>query len=185
MKISVEAIKSLRDKTGAPMGDVRSALAAANGDERKAHEVLKQKGFEASQKRRERTASQGRVESYVHHDGRVGVLVEVNCETDFVARLPQFQQFCKDLSMQIASVPPLCVSQEQLTEPQREMARQSGQSMEAFAKEACLLEQPFIKDSSQTIGQSLASLISSTGENIVIRRFVRFALGEASHTLQP
>ena len=151
-KVSVEAIKALRDKTGAPLGDVRSALEAAGGDEAKAHELLKKKGFEAALKRKDRAAGMGRIESYIHHDGRIGVLVEVNCETDFVARLPEFQQFCREVGMQVASQQPETVQ--------------------------ALLDQPFIKDASQTMAQLLTALIAKTGENVVIRRFARFGLGE-------
>ncbi len=164
MKVPLEAVKSLREKTGAPLGDVRSALEAAGGNEAKARELLKQKGFEAAMKRQDRAAGMGRVESYVHHDGRVGVLVEVNCETDFVARVPEFQQFCREVAMQVASQHPVCVKPSELPEH--------------VARERCLLEQPFIKDQGQTMGQRLTALIAKTGENIVIRRFVRFALGE-------
>ncbi len=159
MKPSVETIKTLREKTGAPIGDVRSALERAGGDEAKARELLKQKGFEAAQKRQGRTAGMGRVEAYVHHDGRVGALVEINCETDFVARLPEFQAFCRDVAMQVAS-------------------QQASTTQE-------LLPQPFIKDQGQTIEQCLTSLVAKTGENIVIRRFVRFGLGETAAPERP
>lgn len=163
-RVPLEAVKALREKTGAPLGDVRSALEAAGGDEAKARELLKQRGFEAALKRQDRVAGMGRIESYVHHDGRVGALVEINCETDFVARLPEFQQFCRDVAMQVASQQPVCVRPEEL--PPQE------------PREGCLLEQPFIKDQGQTISHLLAALIAKTGENIVIRRFIRFILGE-------
>jgi len=166
MNVSVEAVKKLREKTGAPMGDVRQALEASGGDEAKAVKWLNQKGFEAAQKRQARATGAGRIESYVHHDGRVAALVEINCETDFVARLPEFQQFCRDVAMQVASQHPVCVKAEELSTAQES------------AKEACLLEQPFIKDQAQTIGQLLASLVAKTGENVVVRRFTRFGLGE-------
>ena len=179
-KIALDAIKALRDKTGAPLGDVRAALEASGGNASKALEVLKQKGFEAAQKRKNRAAGMGRIESYVHHDGRVGVLVEINCETDFVARLPEFQQFCRDVAMQIASQQPVCISKEQLSAQQLSEAKRVGTSPDQLAPEACLLEQPFIKDASQTIGQYLTTLIGKTGENIVISRFVRFVLGDKS-----
>ncbi len=178
MKVSVETVKALREKTGAPLGDVKSALEASGGDEGKARAFLKQKGFEAAQKRQARTTAMGRVEAYVHHDGRVGALVEVNCETDFVGRLPEFQQFCRDLAMQVASQAPLCVKKEELTAQHLEEARQLGKSPDQFARDTCLLEQPFIKDQGQTIGQLLTSLIAKTGENIAIRRFTRFGLGD-------
>ena len=180
MKIPLEAVKALREKTGAPVGDVRSALEAAGGDETKAREYLKQKGFEAALKRQGRAAEMGRIESYVHHDGRVGVLVEVNCETDFVARLSEFQQFCRDVAMQIASQHPLYVKKDDLSARHAEEAdaKRVGKSAEECAREHYLLEQPCIKDPHQTVGQSLASLMAKTGENIVIRRFIRLVLGE-------
>ncbi len=177
-KVSVEAIKTLREKTGAPLGDVRSALAAADGDEAKAVQLLKQKGFEAARKRQDRATGAGRIDSYVHHDGRVAALVEVNCETDFVARLPEFQQFCRDVAMQVASQRPLCVRKADLAPRHLEAAKGMSKSREEFAEEACLLEQPFIKDQGQTIAEYLTSLIAKAGENIVVRRFTRFALGE-------
>ena len=154
MKVSLESIKDLREKTGAAIGDVRSALEAAGGDEAKAKDILRQKGLEAAAKRKDRATSAGRVEAYVHHDGRVGALIEINCETDFVARTDEFQRFCREVGMQVASMAP--------------------ESVEA------LLQQPFIKDSKQTIGQLLTALIAKTGENITIRRVNRFGLGEGS-----
>lgn len=181
MKVSLDAIKSLREKTGAPLGDVRSALEAAGGDAAKATLLLQQKGFEAARKRQDRATSAGRVDSYVHHDGRVAAVVEVNCETDFVARLPEFQQFCRDVAMQVASQRPLCVKKDELTAQQLKMAKELGKTAEIFATETCLLEQPFIKDQGQSISQYLTALIAKTGENIVIRRFVRVALGDESH----
>ncbi len=167
MKISVDAIKTLRDKTGAPVGSVRSALEEAKGDEAKAKEILTRKGFEAAQKRADRAASAGRIESYIHHDGRMGALVEIACETDFVGRTPEFQQFCRDVAMQVASQNPTYVKKESLS------AQQADQ-----AKQLCLLEQPFIKNQGQTIGQYLTEMIAKTGENIIVKRFARFALGE-------
>ena len=169
MKIPLDAIKALREETGAAVGTVRSALEEAGGDPVKARELLKRKGVEAAQKRKDRAASLGRVESYIHHDGRVGALVEVNCETDFVARLPEFQQFCREVAMQVASQQPSVVSKEQLPADQQDAA---------VVKQACLLEQSFIKDQGQSIGQLLTALIAKTGENIVVRRFTRFGLGE-------
>ena len=180
MGISVDAIKSLREKTGAPIGDVKAALETCRGDEAKAIDYLKRKGFEAAKQRQGRAAKLGRVEAYVHHDGRVGVVVEVNCETDFVARLPEFQQLCLDLGMQIASQRPRHVRKEDATPADVEEARTLGQNLEEWANEHCLLEQPFIKDQGQTIGQVGSSLVAKTGENIVVTRFVRFGLGEGA-----
>ena len=178
MPAPIDAIKSLREKTGAPLGDVRSALEKAGGDPGKAAELLKQRGFEAALKRQGRATTMGRIESYIHHDGRVGVLVEINCETDFVARLEEFQQFCRDVAMQIASLHPICVSKEQLKPEHAAQAKELGKPPEQFAREVSLLEQAFVKDPGQTIGQYLTSLIAKTGENIIIRRFKRYALGE-------
>jgi len=178
MKVSLAAIKTLREKTGAPIGNVRSALEEAGGDLSKANEILRQKGFEAAKKRQERVTSAGRVESYIHHNGGVGVLIEVNCETDFVARTPEFQQFCREIAMHIASQSPVVVKKDDLTPKQLEDAKAIGKTPEQFAREAALLEQPFIKDQGQTIGQLLTALIAKTGENVVIRRFCRFALND-------
>ena len=182
MSVPLSAIKSLREKTGAPIGDVRSALEAAKGNETKATEILKQRGLEAARKRQDRAAGMGRVDSYIHHDGRVGCLVEINCETDFVARLSEFQQFCRDVAMQVASQRPLFIRKEEVSAQQLEDAKKVGKTPEELARELCLLEQSFIKDSGQTIGQYLTSMIAKTGENIVIRRFTRFALGEDSRS---
>jgi len=178
MKVSLEAIKTLRERTGAPLGNVRAALEQAGGDEKKAGEILKQKGFEAAKKRQERATTAGRADAYIHHDGRVGALVEINCETDFVARTPEFQQFCRDVAMQVASQHPLCLKAEALAPQQIKEAETLSKTREQFVKEVCLLEQPFIKDQGQSIGQLLTAMIAKTGENIVIRRFARFALGE-------
>lgn len=178
MAVSIEAIKSLREKTGAPMGSVRSALEEAGGDAGKAAEILKKKGFEAARKRAERSTGAGRIEAYVHHDGRVAALVEVNCETDFVGRTPEFQQFCRDVAMQVASQNPLALRQDELTPQQLAEAKGLGKTAEQFAKEACLLNQPFIKDQGLSIEQYLTDMIAKTGENIVVKRFLRFGLGD-------
>ena len=128
-------------------------------------------GAAIAKTRQGRTAAQGRVESYVHHDGRLAVLVEVNCETDFVARTPEFAQFCKDVAMQVAAMGPHYVRRE-------DAPRDGGQSA-AQLQAVCLLEQPFVKDAGVTVGDLLKALIAKTGENVVIRRFARFAVGEA------
>lgn len=161
MKINVEAIKALREKTSASLNDVRLALSEADGDEKKAMVLLKKRGAAIALKRAGRAASEGRVESYIHHDGKIAAIVEINCETDFVARLPEFAQFCKDIAMHIAAMGPTTVK--------------SGEGDEGEA----LLDQAFVKDPSQSIADLLKALIGKTGENMVIRRFTRFALGEA------
>ncbi len=152
MKISLEAIKALREKTSASLNDVRTALESAGGNESKALELLRKRGAHIAEQRAGRTTGQGRVESYVHHDGRLGAIIEVGCETDFVARTPDFAQFCRDVAMQVAAMDP--------------------------AKPEALLEQPFVKDQGQTVSELLKELIAKTGENVVVKRFARFEVGD-------
>ena len=153
-KVSLEAIKRLRDETGAPIGDVRSALEEAGGDPEKARIILQQRGAQIAAKREGRSTGQGRIESYIHHDGRIGALVEVGCETDFVARTDDFKRFCRDLAMHVAAMNP-------------------------EGKVEALLAQPFVKDQGTSVGDLLKALIGKTGENVVIKRFVTFAVGGA------
>ena len=152
-KIGLDAIKALRDKTSASLNDVRQALEAAGGNEAKALEFLRERGAAIAEKRSGRATGQGRVETYVHHDGRLGAIIEIGCETDFVARTPEFIQFCKDVAMQVAAMGP-----QDLTG---------------------LLEQPFVKDQGTTVQELLKALIAKTGENVVVKRFARFGLGES------
>lgn len=173
MKLRLEAIKALRDKTSASLNDCRAALESSGGDERKALEFLRNRGAQIAEKRQGRTTAQGRVESYVHHDGRLAALVEVNCETDFVARTPEFIQFCRDLAMQVAAMDPAYLSPEDAPKG----GRQSAETLKA----ACLLEQPFVKDPATTVSDLMKVLIAQTGENVVIRRFARFAIGESTN----
>jgi elongation factor Ts len=169
-KANLDAIKALRERTSASLTDVRQALEASGGDEAKALEFLRQRGAAIAEKREGRATGQGRVESYVHHDGRLGSLVEVNCETDFVARTAEFAQFCRDLAMHIAAMGPRYVRPEEVP---------AGEAAHAQAlKSACLLEQPFVRDPAVTIRDLLKTLIAKTGENVVIRRFARFGVGE-------
>ena len=170
--VSFEAIKALREKTSASLNDVRVALEASLGDEAKALELLRRRGAQIAEQREGRATGQGRVESYVHHDGRLGVLVEVNCETDFVARTPEFTQFCRDVAMHVAAMNPRHVRKE-------ELPPHAAQDAEAL-KVSCLLEQPFVKDQGTTINGLLEGLIATTGERVVIRRFIRFAVGDAA-----
>ncbi len=172
MKISLDAVKALREKTSASIADCRNALELAGGDERKALELLRARGAAIAERRQGRTATEGRVESYVHHDGRLAALVEVNCETDFVARTTEFAQFCKDVAMHVAAMSPRYL--------RREEALSDGGLGAEELKAACLVEQPFVKDPSLTVGDLLQALIAKTGENVVIRRFVRFAVGEST-----
>ncbi len=168
--ISLEAIKALREKTSASLNDVRNALEASGGNEAKALEHLRQRGAQIAEKRQGRKTSQGRVESYVHHNGRLGALVEVNCETDFVARTPEFLQFCREVAMQVAAMSPRYIRAEDVPSDRRLSPEE--------IKDVCLLEQPFVKDPKATVHDLLKALIAKTGENVVIRRFVTFTLGE-------
>ncbi len=172
MKISLQAIKELREETGAPLGDVRSALESAGGDKAKAKVLLRQRGASTAEKRQGRATGQGRVESYIHHDGRLGALVEVDCETDFVARTPDFLQFCRDVAMHVAATSPRYVKPEDVP-PGEALSPED-------AKMVCLLEQPFVKDQGTAVKELLKMLIAKTGENVVIRRFVKFTVGESS-----
>ena len=171
-KSSLEAIKALREKTSASIGEVRKALEDAGGDARKAEALLKQRGAAIAEKRQGRATGQGRVEAYVHHDGRIGSLVEVDCETDFVARTSEFQQFCRDVAMHVAAMDPRYVRPE-------DVPTTAGASPETL-KAICLLEQPFVKDQGTTVKDLLKSLIAKTGENVVIRRFMKFGVGESA-----
>lgn len=174
---SLVTIKRLREQTEAPVGDCRDALAQAKGDEAKALAILRQKGATVAAHKTVRETRQGLIESYVHQ-GRIGVLVEVNCETDFVARNDDFQRFCRDIAMQIAAQHPRYVRREDVPAAERTVAT-AHRSAEEFFKDACLLEQPFIRDQAQTVGDYLHALIGKIRENIVVRRFIRFQLGDA------
>lgn len=174
MNISLELIKQLRGKTSAGVSDCRRALEDAGGDLKKAAELLKKKGLEAAKKKSDRAAKQGLVASYVHHDHKTGVLLEVNCETDFVARNEDFRCFVKDLTIQIAATSPLYIKQEDV--PKKELPR--SKSKKDFLKTNCLIEQEFVKDPSMTIKDYLGSVIGKLGENIVIKRFIRYRVGE-------
>ena len=160
----------LREKTSAPMGDVRAALETAGGDPVKAEANLKERGFQLAQKRQGRATGQGRVEAYIHHDGKMGALIEVNGETDFVARTTDFSQILKDVALYVAAMAPKYIQAEDLP---------AGATLsEDERKSHVLLEQPFVKDPGTTVGDLLKTLIAKTGENVVIKRFIRFGLGE-------
>jgi len=197
--ISNEKVKELREKTGVGMMDCKRALEEANGDMDKAVEILRLKGLATSKKRGGRTASFGQVQSYIHGGGKIGVLVEVNCETDFTGKTPEFSEFVKDIAMQIAATNPLSIDRDSLPADiiQRErdlyltQARETKKpenviqkivegKLQKFYSEVCLLEQPFIKNPDIKVQDLLNELIAKTGENIIIRRFVRYQLGEAS-----
>lgn len=176
MAISIETIKQLREMTLASILDCKQALDEANGDLKLANEILKKKGLEVVAKRAGRAANQGRVESYVHLGNKIGVLVEINCETDFVARNEEFIRFSKDVAMQIAATEPRYIRAEDV--PQEDINNLDEQEKKDYFKVNCLLCQPFIKDPKITIQDCLNTIIAKIGENIVIRRFSRFRLGE-------
>jgi len=177
--ISADTIKELREKTQAGFMDCKKALVEAGGDFNKAEELLRKKGFEIALKKSTRTAHQGLIASYVHTGGKIGVLVELNCETDFVARTDEFVRLSKDIAMQVASMNPKYVSREDV--PESELAHHGAatqEKKEAFYKEMCLLDQAFIKDPSLTIKDCIHHVVAKVGENIVLRRFVRYCVGE-------
>jgi elongation factor Ts len=174
MKITKELIQQLRQETSCGVMDCRNALLETKGDMKKAKEVLIKKGFEIAAKKAGRIAKEGKIESYVHLGNKIGVLVEVNCETDFVARNEDFCKFAKDIAMQIAATNPKYLKKEDVSKDDLEEV----EDKEEFYKQSCLLEQTFIKDPNLTIKDYLASLISKIGENIIIRRFIRYKLGE-------
>lgn len=197
MTVSAEDIKKLRELTGAGIMDCKQALKETGGNFEKAVEWLRQKGLSALAKRAEREAKEGLIDAYIHFQGRVGVLIEVNCETDFVARNEEFKKFVHDLAMQIAAQSPLYVSREDVpaevvekeksiyyeqlaneNKPDHVKEKIVEGKLEKFFEQVCLLDQPFIKNPDIKIKDYLGEMAAKLGENIVIRRFVRFALGE-------
>ena len=198
MAISTSSIKELREKTGVGIMDCKLALKECNGDVDKAVDYLRKKGIATAKKRGGRITSQGQVQSYIHAGGKIGVLVEVNCETDFTGKTQDLSVFIKDMAMQIAAANPIAIDRENVPAEllQREkdiyatQAKESGKpekiidkivegKLNKFFSEACLLEQPFVKNPDITIQDLLNEMMAKTGENIVIRRFVRFQLGES------
>jgi len=195
MGASTEEVLKLRQRTGLGMMDCKRALEEAKGDAERAVEILRAKGLATAQKKATRTAAEGRIHAYIHHNGRVGVLVEVNCETDFVAKNEQFQAFLQDLCLHICAASPVAVRREEvpesIVERERRIAREQaagkpdkvlekiveGKVNKWFA-ENVLLEQPFVKDPDRTVKDLLTDLVARTGENIVIQRFARFEVGE-------
>lgn len=197
MEISAELVKKLREKTGVGLMDCKEALKQAAGDMEKAIEYLREKGLAKLQKRMGKVASEGIIASYIHTGGKVGTMVEVNCETDFVANTKEFQEFAKDIAMQVTASNPLYVRREDVTEEEKEkekniyrkQAIESGKpekiidkiaegKMEKFYQDVCLIEQPFIKNQDITVKELLEELIVKMGEKILVNRFVRFQLGE-------
>lgn len=198
MDINATLVKELREKTGVGMMDCKKALAEAEGDIQRAIDYLRKKGIATAKKRGGRATSEGQIASYIHAGGKIGVLVEVNSETDFSAKTQDFSDFVKNIAMQVAASNPLSVDREGLPadvlEREREIyatqAKESGKpekviekmvegKMKKFYSEACLLEQPYVKNPDITVQDLLNELIAKTGENIVIRRFARFQLGES------
>lgn len=191
----LDAIKRLREKTSAGIMDCKKALKEAKGNIEKAIEILRKKGVKLASLKSGRVAHDGRIESYIHMNGKIGVLVEVNCETDFVARNEEFKKFVKDISMQIAAAKPKYLKREDVpknvlkkekeilmaplkNKPKAALDKILSGKVEKFYEETCLLDQCFIKDPKIKIKDLLHSLIAKIGENIVIRRFLRYQLGE-------
>ncbi|PYS34312.1 MAG: translation elongation factor Ts [Acidobacteria bacterium] len=198
---SAAAIKALRDKTGAGMMECKRALIEAEGAEERAIEILRERGLASAKKKEGRVAAEGVVGSYIHMGGKVGVLVEVNCETDFVARSEEFQQLVKDVAMHVAAAEPRYVSREEITpetlEKERDIARAQAKNdpknankpeqviekivegrLNKFYEEVVLLDQPFIKDPAKTVSELVTEKIAKTGERVTIRRFARYKMGE-------
>ncbi|PIU44550.1 MAG: translation elongation factor Ts [Ignavibacteriales bacterium CG07_land_8_20_14_0_80_59_12] len=199
MAINTEQIRSLRESTGAGMMDCKKALEETNGNTEKAVDYLRKKGAAVAAKRADRAAEQGVVEAYIHAGGRVGTLVEINCESDFVARTEEFRALARDIAMQVTAMNPMVVSREQLDQSilERELdiyrtqARNEGKPeplvekiaqgrLEKFFQEVCLIEQTFIKDSGRTIRDLVNEAMAKTGERVSIRRFQRYYLGETT-----
>lgn len=200
-EITASAVKSLREKTGAGMVDCKNALVEANGDEAAAIEILRKKGMATAGKKAGRVTAEGAVGSYIHMGGKVGVMVEINCESDFVSRGEEFQQLVKDVAMHIAASDPRFVTRDEVPEavlnkereilmeqlkndpknaskPEDVLSKIIEGRLNKFYEEAVLLDQPFVKDPSKTIGELVAEKIGSIKENITIRRFTRYKMGE-------
>jgi elongation factor Ts len=200
-EINAAAIKALREKTGAGMMECKKALLEADGNEARGIEILRERGLASAKKKEGRVAAEGVVGSYIHMGGKVGVLVEVNCETDFVARGEEFQQLVKDIAMHIAAAEPRHISREEVAsdtlDKEREIARAQAKNdpknankpdqvidrivegrLNKFYEEFVLLDQPFIKDPAKTVGELVTEKIAKTGEKVTIRRFARYKMGE-------
>jgi elongation factor Ts len=168
LKISTDKIKTLREQSGAGIMDCRSALMGCDGNIDKALEILKAKGLLKAQKKAERTTGAGLVEAYIHTAGRIGALVEVNCETDFVARTDEFKELTHCLAMQVAAMNPQYIAENNIPK---------NKAKDVVANEACLMLQPYIKDPTKTINDIITETIAKTGENIKVSRFIRYELG--------
>ena len=202
VNISAQQVKERRERTNAPMMDCRNALQEAKGDMEQAVVLLRKKGVATAAKKASRTTSEGAVASYIHAGGKIGVLLEINCESDFVARTDAFKELLHDVSMHIAASDPKYIRREDVTaedlerekEIYRDQAAKTGKpanvvekivegKMSKFYEEVCLLDQPFIKEQTISVGQLIASKIGTLGENISVRRFARFKVGEATQTI--
>ena len=197
MSVSSSDVRVLREQTGAGMMDCKRALVEANGDFDRAVEILREKGLAAAAKRAGRIAAEGVVESYIHMGGKIGVLVEVNCETDFVAKTEEFRAFVRDIAMQIAAAKPLYVNRDEVPQdviekekeilrvqalnegkPENIVGRMVEGRINKYYEDFCLVDQKYVKDPDLTVGQYVSSRVQTTGENISIRRFARFEMGE-------
>lgn len=197
MSISAKLVKELRDKTGAGMMDCKKALTETNGDLQKAVDYLRKKGMQSASSKFGRKASNGLIASYIHLDGKVGVLLEINCETDFVAKTPEFNELAKNITLQVAAANPKYVKREDVPEeiinkekevyfgqvenlnkPQKVLDNIVEGKLNKYFKEICLLEQEYIRDSEKTVNQLVLETIAKLKENIIIKRFVRYQLGE-------
>jgi elongation factor Ts len=196
MEITVEMVKSLREVTGAGMMECKKALQEAKGDVEQAKKILRAHGAQVAEKRAGREAKQGVVESYIHAGGRIGAMVEINCETDFVARTDEFKQLAKDIAMQVAAMSPLVISREDVPanlvekeknnfrdeakgegKPEQVIEKIAEGRLEKYFQEVVLIEQAFIKDPQRTVKDLIMDMTAKTGENVSIRRFQRFELG--------
>jgi elongation factor Ts len=202
--VSLDSVRELREKTGAGLLDCQKALGEAGGDLEQAIRVLRERGLAKAAKRATRAATQGSIGTYIHPPGTIGVLIEVNCETDFVAKTPEFQQLLKDLAMQVAAAAPRWVTRSEVPAADldaeraiyRKQAEQSGKpakvldriiegQLDRFYKDTCLLDQPFIKQSDRTVGEIVQEAAGRFGENVTVRRFARFQLGETAAKENP
>ena len=200
--ISAGQVRELREKTGAPMMDCKNALVAANGDLEKAVEWLRKRGVAVAEKKSSRSTKEGAVESYIHAVGKIGVLVEINCESDFVARTADFKELIHDIAMHIAASDPKYIRKEDVTpeafEKEKDIYRAQAASsgkpanvvekivegkMSKFYEEVCLYEQPFIKEQTTSVAQLIATKVGKLGENIAVRRFARFKVGDPNVTI--
>jgi len=196
--VSAKEVSELRNRTGAGMMDCKAALEESKGDMDMAIEILRKKGAMKAEKRAGRTAAEGLISSYIHHNGKIGVLVEVNCETDFVARTDDFKGLVKSVAEHIAATGPLAVDKDQIPAEKvaserriyTEQVKESGKpanlvdkivegKLESFFKDNCLLSQPWVRDDKKTVGDLVKEMSAKTGENIQVRRFVRFQMGES------